>query len=130
MSTAMTLPVAEEGLHLDLWDVRALEEERRASPRLLKALPAQLLGATQQDAVCCFTKDWSEGGMYVVAKPGCALAVGKRYELLFPPEVATQMPGRVPVDGCFATVVRTEMVSHGDGPALGAGMRFDQPLFF
>ncbi len=73
-------------------------------------------------------EDVSEGGLYVQVPLSRSLAVGQRCEVHLADEegaTLTCLAGQ----SCYATVVRTELVTTGTRKLLGAGMRFDQPLF-
>lgn len=104
--------------------------DRRASMRHPRKLKAILLGRGLDDGLTCMTTDISEGGICVQVSDTSGLTVGQRYEVLLSeesdaPDLACFLCG-----GCFATVVRTERGAVASPGALGAGLRFDQPLYF
>jgi hypothetical protein len=111
-----------------LWNASESEMDRRESRRIAQDLSAELVGVHDRDPIRCMVKDWSKGGMYLFADPACGLSVGQRYEIALATPAAPATPAAGQVDGCYATVVRTELVSRVDGPRIGAGIRFDQPL--
>lgn len=103
-----------------------VEEDRRCVPRVSRCLRARLMGQGLGD-VSCETRDISEGGAFVLAPLKCGVGVGQRLEIIF--ESADDR--FAPAESGFATVVRTEPahVETGD-PAVGIGLRFDQPVYF
>jgi len=77
----------------------------------------------------CQADDISEAGMFVLAPRHAGLCVGQRCEVNFQEHAeAPQLSGLVG-GTWFATVVRTEQVNQGTVGHVGAGLRFDQPLF-
>jgi hypothetical protein len=107
--------------------VQELRDDRRCAPRKSPDVAAQLrlMGVTESQA--CDVADISEGGLFVFVPLAYGLNVGQRCEV----QLSARNPAaRCPTDDiCYATVVRTEMVSDDSGRFLGAGLRFDQPLF-
>ncbi len=104
--------------------------ERRASLRHPRKLKALLLGRGLDDGLMCQTTNISEGGICVQVPESSGLTVGQRYEVLLTeeseaPDLACFLTG-----GCYATVVRTARGAAPAPGALGAGLRFDQPLYF
>lgn len=89
------------------------------------------LGTSQ--AIPCRAENISEGGLFVILPAEARLRVGERCEVTF--TGAPGLPDRVPfatLNGltCYATVVRTVNRSVDAAPYVGAGLRFDHPLFF
>jgi len=95
-------------------------DERRAAPRVRKRVTAQVIGVGAAGAFRCSTDDISENGLYVQLPLSTGLRVGQRCEVVLTDDAR---------EGHFATVVRTEPISKGPTPLVGAGLRFDQPLF-
>lgn len=109
-------------------DKQELRDDRRCAPRQCPPLAAEvrLMGGTESQA--CEVADISEGGLFVFVPLSYGLNVGQRCEV----QLSAKSPtAKCPMDApCYATVVRTEFISSGSGKLLGAGLRFDQPLFF
>lgn len=95
-------------------------DERRAVPRVRKRVSAKVIGVGAAEVFRCATEDISENGLYVRLPLSSGLRVGQRCEV-----VLTDDAG----EGLYATVVRTEPIAHAPTPLVGAGLRFDQPLF-
>ena len=95
-------------------------DERRAAPRIRKRVTAKVIGVGAEEAFRCTTNDINENGLYEEVPLSAGFRVGQRCEI-----VLTDDPG----EGHFATVVRTEPIPQGQTPLVGAGLRFDQPLF-
>jgi len=74
-------------------------------------------------------RDISEGGLFLIVAWSAGLTVGERCELeLF--EADGSPLGCLAGGSCFATVVRTEIVmAESSQRLLGAGLRFDHPLY-
>jgi hypothetical protein len=106
-----------------------LADERRVAPRLKRPLFAELRPLGLNQAHRCSIGDISEGGLFVCAPLSYGLNVGQRCEVQFS-ALGGRDPSLCPTDGpCYATVVRTEVIAEGSKKLLGAGLRFDQPLF-
>lgn len=95
-------------------------DERRAVPRVRKRVNAKVIGVGAAEVFRCATDDISENGLYVRLPLSSGLRVGQRCEV-----VLTDDAG----EGLYATVVRTEPIPQDPTPLVGAGLRFDQPLF-
>ena len=95
-------------------------DERRAVPRVRKRVIAQVIGVGASEAFRCSTDDISENGLYVQLPLSSGLRVGQRCEIVLTDDTD---------EGHYATVVRTEPIPQGPTPLVGAGLRFDQPLF-
>jgi hypothetical protein len=103
-------------------------EDRRACARVPRRMGARIVGAGVAETTCCTTEDISEGGAYVCVPSQAGLRVGQRYELvLFAEESPTA--AAISIDPVYATVVRTHLVKKGCDQYIGAGFRFDQPLY-
>jgi len=96
-------------------------DERRALPRIRKRVNAKVIGVGAAEVFRCTTNDFNENGLYVEVPLSAGFRVGQRCEV-----VLTDGAG----EGLYATVVRTEPIAQGPTPLIGAGLRFDQPLFF
>ncbi len=95
-------------------------DERRSTPRFRKRLTAKVIGVGAAEVFRCTTEDISEDGLYVQVPLASGLCVGQRCEVVLSDDVG---------EGHYATVVRTEPIGKGPAPIVGAGLRFDQPLF-
>jgi hypothetical protein len=109
-------------------DAATVLEERRGSPRVQEELPAQLIGLGCTRAVSCAIQNVAEGGLYVLAPAESGLGVGRRYEVVLNEETVPAPLAGAMIGGCYATVVRTELLLDAPERLIGAGMRFDQPL--
>lgn len=79
------------------------------------------------ESQCCNVQDISEGGLFVCVPYSYGMNVGQRCEIRFS---STHSSTACPTEEtCYATVVRTEVIASDSGKRLGAGLRFDQPLF-
>ena len=96
-------------------------DERRSTPRLRKRLTAKVIGVGAAEVFRCTTEDISENGLYVQVPLASGLRVGQRCEVVLSDDAN---------ESHYATVVRTEPIAKGPTPVVGAGLRFDQPLFF
>jgi len=96
-------------------------DERRAAPRVRKRVTAKVIGVGAAEVFRCTTNDINENGLYVEVPLSAGFRVGQRCEV-----VLTDDAG----EGLYATVIRTEPIAKGPTPLIGAGLRFDQPLFF
>ena len=103
----------------------AVLDERRNGPRISHKAAGQLVGWGNAGAVPCTVRDITQGGLYVHVRGESNLRVGDRYEVAV--DDARTLSGSLS-EGCYATVVRTELLPDGDGHMLGAGLRFDQPI--
>ena len=103
--------------------------ERRAAGRLTKPLAVHVAGTHCVEGHACVASDISEGGLYLQVPTALGLSVGERWAVSFSPDAnigeLTNLSGAT----CYATVVRTES-PRDDMNMIGAGLRFDQPLFF
>jgi len=95
-------------------------DERRAVPRVRKRVTAKVISVGAAEVFRCTANDINENGLYVEVPLSAGFRVGQRCEI-----VLTDDSG----EGHFATVVRTEPIPQGQTPLVGAGLRFDQPLF-
>jgi len=103
-------------------------DERRASHRISHSLSAELRAVGESDRFVGTTADVSEGGVFLKLSEVRKLRVGQRCEVVLREDRRGGPFGAILDEPLFATVVRTasaEKDSH-----RGAGLRFDQPLFF
>ena len=77
----------------------------------------------------CATQDLSESGLYVRLPAACGLSVGQRCEIGFVGNVDPAKPSSIAGEIRYATVVRTDAITPASDKQIGAGLRFDQPLF-
>lgn len=103
-------------------------EERRCSPRAEEEVAAQLVGLGCTRAVSCVIRNMAEGGLFVHTPADSGLGVGRRYEVVLGDKAVPGPLAGAMVAGCYATVVRTELLLDSPERRIGAGLRFDQPL--
>ena len=104
-------------------------EERRTATRVAKKLTMNLTPIGGLQAHRCTVENISEGGLYLRVPADVGLSVGQRYEATFTKDAdSPQSPG-LTGESCYATVVRTKRLAEGPEHVIGAGLRFDQPLF-
>jgi hypothetical protein len=102
-------------------------DDRRCASREQRPLAAEVRPVGLTESHCCHVEDISEGGLFVFVPLSYGLNVGQRCEVQFS---STHPSKSCPTDEtCYATVVRTEVIESDSGKRLGAGLRFDQPLF-
>ena len=77
----------------------------------------------------CAVEDVSEDGLFVQVPLQCGLMVGNRVEVVFADVADAPLLAMLAGESCFATVVRTASLEHASPELVGAGLRFDQPLF-
>ena len=107
----------------------AVVEERRASQRIRKNMPMKLAEMGCMETHHCTIENISEGGLCVRVPANASPAVGQRCELSFPHEAGSLQLSGLVGETCYATVVRTELLTDGARQVIGAGLRFDRPLF-
>lgn len=106
-----------------------LLDERRGTPRRRPPLSAEVRPLGLAEAHRCSVGDISEGGLFLCVPLSFGLNVGQRCEVLFSTLVAADSSLCPTDEPCYATIVRTEVIHEGSKKLLGAGLRFDQPLF-
>ena len=103
--------------------------ERREASRLSTAPALRVVPLGGTTVYRCQADNVSEGGLYVKMPMDCILSVGQRCEVTFteqqPMADAASLAGLT----CYATVVHTEQLIASPKPLVGAGLRFDRPLF-
>lgn len=104
-------------------------EERRAVLRKSRKLSVTLTAMGSSDGMCCTAEDICEGGLFLRVPVMYGLTVGQRCALNFGEQPESSGLSSLEGQTCYATVVRTEHRAGGPEPMLGAGLRFDQPLF-
>jgi hypothetical protein len=85
------------------------------------------MGSTEPCA--CTAEDISEGGVYLRVPVSSGISVGERCEVLLTDPLGSNSFAGYASASCFATVVRTDTISAANEGFVGAGLRFDQPLF-
>lgn len=80
-------------------------------------------------AHCCVAEDLSASGVFVYVPADSGLAVGNRVEVTLGGISGVGEASNLCGEKRYATVVRTQECKEADRPLLGAGLRFDQPLF-
>ena len=98
-------------------------DDRRVAPRVQRPLAAEVRPVGLTESHRCNVEDISEGGLFILVPLSYGLNVGQRCEIQLQNVTCTSG------DCCYATVVRTEVIASDAGRQLGAGLRFDQPLF-
>jgi hypothetical protein len=107
----------------------AVEADRRVNHRIPVKLPTTLFGLDGSEVLRFTTDEVGEGGLRFQAPIGYGLAVGQRYQVVFPDEVTERGWGNLVGDGHYATVLRTEMHANtGPDEHVTVGLRFDHPL--
>ena len=104
-------------------------DERRNATRVRRGYPMKLTSLGCSGPQRCHAEDISECGLYVRVPADSGLAVGQRCELNFEKHTASPDLSKLAGETCYATVVRTNVFTDGPKPIVGAGLRFDQPLF-
>lgn len=103
--------------------------ERRGAVRFRRGFPVKVTSLGQNMTHTCHAEDLSEGGLYVHMPTDSGLTVGQRCELTFAKEAGAPDLPNLGGETCYATVVRTKLFKDGIKPVIGAGLRFDQPLY-
>lgn len=104
-------------------------KERRTSNRHPMDLAMKLTPMGTPGGQRCTIEDISEGGMYVRVQAEAGLAVGQRVEVTFEDEGKQPASPGPAGETHFATVVRTKLLAEATKDKVGAGLRFDRPLF-
>jgi len=108
----------------------ALVDDRRTNARLRRKMIADILDLPGREELApCVTEDISEEGLLVHVPVSYGMVVGQRCEVLLRDEPGLGEPSQLCGERRFATVVRTAPIPNSPTPMLGAGLRFDQPLF-
>lgn len=110
-------------------ETKTAVEERRASKRADRKVTLQLKGMGCTETHLYTTKDICEGGLFLHVPVENGLAVGQRVEVVLGDETESPRPLSFAGETHYATVVRTELLAEAAKPTIGAGLRFDQPLF-
>lgn len=108
----------------------AAVDERRATSRFESVVTINLTSMGSSDVHHCAVEDVSEDGLFVLVPAQCGLMVGNRVEVVFANVAQAPSLSMLAGESCFATVVRTAALEHNSPELVGAGLRFDQPLFF
>ena len=104
-------------------------EDRRTSTRLPNEIPTKLAPLGQSQVHQCDTRDISTSGLFVRVPAESGLSVGQRVEVVLGDDKAPKSPSGVAGMACYATVVRTQHVPDAEKRVIGAGLRFDHPVF-
>lgn len=104
-------------------------DDRRGANRAAKNVQITLSALGWTERQTCMTDDLSEGGLFVRVPVACGLAVGQRCEVGFGDVADGVGLSSVAGEIRYATVIRTHAVPQDTGDLIGAGLRFDQPLF-
>lgn len=117
---------AQESTRPDL-DAQVSIDDRRCAAREQRPLAAEVRLVGLAESHRCDVEDISEGGLFVSVPFSYGMNVGQRCEVfLSSAHASASCPTS---EACYATVVRTEVIDSDNGKRLGAGLRFDQPLF-
>ena len=106
-----------------------IEGDRRVARRLPRRLYARMTPLGASTPISGKTENLGECGFFVLVANQGTLTVGQRCEIELIDEDGETPLSCMPTDGCYATVIRTEIITSREGRCLGAGLRFDQPLF-
>lgn len=106
-----------------------IEADRRVGERTPRRLYARMKPLGASAPISGKTENLGECGFFVLVANQGRLTVGQRCEIELIDEDGETRLACMPPDGCYATVVRTEIITSREGRCLGAGLRFDQPLF-
>jgi len=104
-------------------------EDRRASTRLPNEIPTKLTPLGQSHVHQCHTQDISTSGLFVHVPAASGLGVGQRVEVILGDDKTPKSFPGVGSMACYATVVRTQRVADSETRVMGAGLRFDHPVF-
>lgn len=105
-------------------------DDRRSLKRAPRRLTAYVTAMGCMEGVCCTTENLSEEGLYLIAPTGSGLQLGQRCEIVLRDEPGASLWPNYSDTGCYATIVRTETITHDGTPMLGAGLRFDQAFYW
>ncbi len=109
--------------------LEAIVDEKRSTLRESLGMTARVLRPGSDAVVEGSARDISEGGLFLTTASSVGLTVGERCEVeLF--DAGGSLLGCLAGGSCFATVVRTQaLASESSKHLLGAGLRFDHPLY-
>ena len=107
----------------------AAVEDRREANRESQSVRITLSARGWSESQTCATQDLSETGLYVRLPANCRLSVGQRCEVGFEGSADPSKPSCVAGEIRYATVIRTDAIAPASAKQIGAGLRFDQPLF-
>lgn len=108
----------------------AVVEDRRSVVRVCCKVSVRLTAVGCCEGLACLVEDLSEDGLYVQVPAKYGMAVGKRVEVVFADEADSPAPAGLAGEICYATVIRTATLADDARHMVGAGLRFDQPLYF
>ena len=124
MERDATSPCTDAAFHSDL----AVASDRRAAARQSWSLPLRLNAMGRADAHLCKSCDIAAGGVFVEVPADYGLVVGQRCEVMVLPATDDADSRLIAGETRYATVVRTERLPDSLSN-VGAGLRFDQPLY-
>lgn len=104
----------------------ALVDDRRSTRRVDARLGMKLFAPGLEEPLSVDATDVSESGLYAHLPQACRLTVGQRCEVIF--DGGPGMEG-LAGESRYATVVRTEPVGDAAERSVGAGLRFDHPIY-
>ncbi len=125
----MNTTVFENPLSAALCDSGTAVDERRSATRTCGKVSVSLTAMGCPQGLHCPVEDLSENGLYVRVPAEYGLAVGKRVEVTFANQPDSPSPAALDGETCYATVIRTAALAEESSDMVGAGLRFDQPLF-
>ncbi|MEK6797933.1 MAG: PilZ domain-containing protein [Planctomycetota bacterium] len=108
---------------------RPFFDEKRSADRITRRLNVKLMSLCGSGTFVGTAVDLSEGGLFLRVPHASGINVGQRCELKLMNEDGLTPLECLGDDTCYATVVRTSVLGEFDEPMIGAGLRFDQPLF-
>lgn len=104
-------------------------DDRRTSFRIPNVIPTKLAPLGQSQVHQCHTQDISTSGLFVRVPAESGLSVGQRVEVVLGDDKAPKSSQGVTGMACYATVVRTQRIADAEKRVIGAGLRFDRPVF-
>ena len=125
--TSQQAPTIEPGESRSFSDATVAERRLTRRIQTCPSLAMTALGSPRSHK--CVAIDISETGLFVQLPVEHQPAVGQRFELTFTDESpSAELPNLAGLT-CYATVVRTKRCVTGPETTVGAGLRFDHPLY-
>ncbi len=109
--------------------VGTTRKERRTSTRFRNKVPTKLAPLGRDQVHRCHAEDISTGGLFVRVPAEYGLSVGQRVEVVLGDDKSPASSSGVAGMTCYATVVRTRQLVDQQTRVIGAGLRFDHPIF-
>lgn len=127
------IPTSQQATKIELGESRSLSDatvaERRLSRRIQTRPSLAMTSLGSPHSHKCVAVDISEAGLFVQLPLEHQPTVGQRFELTFTDESpSAEFPNLAGLT-CYATVVRTKRCVTGSEATVGAGLRFDRPLY-